>query len=89
MPFVTHDIDEALMLADRVIVLLGRSGQIRRDERIELAPAATRRPAAGPLARAPVRRFEWAGYPARAAGRQCEVRDSPADLQAQSSQELR
>jgi sulfonate transport system ATP-binding protein len=37
MLFVTHDIDEALMLADRVIVLLGRPGQIRRDERIELA----------------------------------------------------
>ena len=36
MLFVTHDIDEALMLADRVIVLLGRPGQIRRDERIEL-----------------------------------------------------
>jgi sulfonate transport system ATP-binding protein len=37
MLFVTHDIDEALMLADRVIVLLGRPGQIRRDERIDLA----------------------------------------------------
>jgi sulfonate transport system ATP-binding protein len=36
MLFVTHDIDEAMMLADRVIVLLGRPGQIRRDERIEL-----------------------------------------------------
>lgn len=36
MLFVTHDIDEALMLADRVIVLLGRPGQIRRDDRIEL-----------------------------------------------------
>ena len=36
MLLVTHDIDEALMLADRVILLLGRPGQIRRDERIEL-----------------------------------------------------
>jgi NitT/TauT family transport system ATP-binding protein len=44
MLFVTHDIDEALMLADRVIVLLGRPGQIRRDERIWRArgDAATR-----------------------------------------------
>ena len=36
MLFVTHDIDEALMLADRVIMLLGRPGEVRRDERIEL-----------------------------------------------------
>ena len=36
MLFVTHDIDEALILADRVIVLLGRPGQIRRDERIDI-----------------------------------------------------
>jgi sulfonate transport system ATP-binding protein len=37
MLFVTHDIDEALMLADRVILVLGRPGRIRRDDRIELA----------------------------------------------------
>jgi sulfonate transport system ATP-binding protein len=37
MLFVTHDMDEALMLADRVIVLLGNPGRVRRDQRIELA----------------------------------------------------
>jgi sulfonate transport system ATP-binding protein len=37
MLFVTHDIDEALVIADRIIVLLGRPGQIRRDERIDVA----------------------------------------------------
>ena len=37
MLFVTHDIDEALMLADRVIVLLGNPGRIRRDEKIDVA----------------------------------------------------
>jgi len=36
MLFVTHDIDEALMLADRVIVLLGRPGRICRDQAINL-----------------------------------------------------
>ena len=36
MLFVTHDIDEALVIADRIIVLLGRPGRIRRDERIDI-----------------------------------------------------
>ena len=35
--FVSHDIDEALALADRVIVLRGHPGRIRRDDRIDLA----------------------------------------------------
>ena len=56
MLFVTHDIDEALMLADRVIVLLGRPGQIRRDERIELA--RPRRRGDPRLARWRERRFD-------------------------------
>ena len=70
MLFVTHDIDEALMLADRVIVLLGRPGRIRRDERIELP--RPRRRGDPRLARWRERLFDdlsGAGYQARAAGR--------------------
>ncbi len=35
--FVTHDIDEAIYLADRVIVFTSRPGRIKADIRIELA----------------------------------------------------
>ncbi len=34
--FVTHDIDEAIYLADRVIVFTARPGRIKQDVKIEL-----------------------------------------------------
>src|SRR5512145_389869 len=34
--FVTHDIDEAVYLGDRVVVLTARPGRIREDVKIEL-----------------------------------------------------
>ena len=33
--FVTHDIDEAILLADRVIVMSGRPGQIKKEIRVD------------------------------------------------------
>ncbi len=36
MLFVTHDIEEALALSDRVIVLRGQPGRIHRDYAVDL-----------------------------------------------------
>ncbi len=42
--FITHDIDEAIILSDKVVVMTGRPGQIReeitieREENLELSP---------------------------------------------------
>ena len=49
MVFVTHDIEEALVLSDRVIVMRGRPGRIHRDDAINL-PRPRRRSEAQLLA---------------------------------------
>ena len=56
MLFVTHDIDEALVLADRVVVLLGRPGRIHGER--EVAVPRPRRSADPRLARLRERLFE-------------------------------
>ena len=54
---VTHDLDEALFLADRVVVLGGQPGRVRLELTVPLPrPAPARRRGAGRLARAVVRR---------------------------------
>jgi sulfonate transport system ATP-binding protein len=40
--FVTHDIEEAVPLADQIIVITGRSGRIRHQFRIDLPRPRTR-----------------------------------------------
>ena len=44
--FVTHDIDEAVTLADRVVVLAGSPGRVAADIRIDVARPRQRRDAA-------------------------------------------
>ena len=46
MIFVTHDIDEALALADRVIVMRGHPGRIHREYALDLARPRKRTDAA-------------------------------------------
>jgi NitT/TauT family transport system ATP-binding protein len=50
--FVTHSIEEALYLADRVVLMTSRPGAIKRDQRIDLArPREPGSPAFGDLER--------------------------------------
>jgi NitT/TauT family transport system ATP-binding protein len=52
--FVTHDIEEAVRLGDRVLVMTGRPGTIREEIQIDLA-----RPRTGEEARARVAEVSW------------------------------
>jgi NitT/TauT family transport system ATP-binding protein len=46
MVLITHDIDEALALADRVLVLRGPPGRVVADVRVDLPPPRDRMAAA-------------------------------------------
>jgi ABC-type nitrate/sulfonate/bicarbonate transport system ATPase subunit len=47
--FITHDVDEAVYLADRVIVLSGRPGKIKRELKIDLPRPRRQRMIAEPV----------------------------------------
>jgi NitT/TauT family transport system ATP-binding protein len=51
--FITHDVDEAVLLADRLLVLSGRPGKVMADFAVPLprprTPADTQRPEAAAL----------------------------------------
>jgi NitT/TauT family transport system ATP-binding protein len=70
--FVTHNVEEAVRLADRIVMLDGQPARIVRDVPVELSPAARRDPAAVARARERLRSGEPPGdgplRPARAAG---------------------